>query len=120
MSERLFEDIKSIIKLEPSPVTGFSWGGYIPVSAETNGVVIQDNKITIGNQGNVSGAYVYTVFGEYTKIDDYSGTRGEELTLVDMSEGTLTVDLTVLKPAGFKVLVMDANGDWYLGGLPQE
>ena len=28
-------------EIEPSPATGFGWGGYMPVSAETNPVVIE-------------------------------------------------------------------------------
>ncbi len=84
--------------------------------------MVLNNQINIGDGGNAPGAYAYTIFANCNLIEDdeYKVELIEEPISVDMSAGTLTVDLTVLSPQGFKVLVRDGEGDWYLGGLPQE
>jgi hypothetical protein len=108
-------------KIGRSAATGYGWGAYVPVEVEANPVVL-NNQINIGDGGNAPGAYAYTIFANCNLIEDdeYKVELIEEPTSVDMSAGTLTVDLTVLSPQGFKVLVRDGEGDWYLGGLPQE
>ena len=111
---------KQNAKLQISPATGYFWGAYMPLVEETNSVVI-NNQINIQEGGNVSGTYVYTIFAECEPVadDEYAVNLTEDPKAVDMSGGTLTVDLTVLSPVGLKVLVRDADGNWFLGGLPQ-
>lgn len=104
--------------IQPSPITGFGWGAYTPLVAENNSICMDHHwsgRIQIYDGANIGGSYIYTIF------DESGGNSATET--VNMTAGTLTVSFSgpgTCYPQGFKILVRDADDDWYLGGLLTE
>ena len=95
-----------------SPGTGFGWGAYVAIEIADNTVIMNSYvpAIQFVAGGNQRGSYIYTIF------DENGGNNPTET--LDMTTGKMTITISggTGYPQGFKVLVRDANGEWYLGG----
>jgi hypothetical protein len=122
-----------------SPHSGYAWTAYCPDWADAGATLAQIDKYYDGRiklYGSTDsykgenadpestfvekGAYVYTMFAKEPE-------EGQSLTIekeLDMTDGSVTIEFTtdgeVAYPAIIKLMIRDGNGDWYLGGAPDE
>lgn len=119
-----------------SPHSGYAWTAYCPDWAEESTLAqidkYYDGRIKLyGSKDSykggpeeatfiAEGAYVYSIFAK-------EPAEGEDLTIdkeLDMTNGSVTIEFQTdgipAYPAIIKLMIRDANGDWYLGGAPDE
>ena len=119
-----------------SPHSGYAWTAYCPDWAEESTLAqidkYYDGRIKLYGSEDpykggpeeatfiAEGAYVYSIFAK-------EPAEGEDLTIdkeLDMTNGSVTIEFQTdgipAYPAIIKLMIRDANGDWYLGGAPDE
>ena len=119
-----------------SPHSGYAWTAYCPDWAEESTLAqidkYYDGRIKLyGSKDSykggpeeatfiAEGAYVYSIFAK-------EPAEGEDLTIdkeLDMTNGSVTIEFQTdgipAYPAIIKLMIRDANDDWYLGGAPDE